>query len=52
MGCFLWGFSNFWWIEEKFVGEIVSNEALDTNMLRGNLGDGPIFHESLEIEAE
>src|SRR3954467_12776588 len=45
LGLFLVGFSILRWIKEKIGGKFVINRALDTNMLGGNPGVGPIIHE-------
>ena len=52
LGLFLVGFSILRWIKEKIGWKFVINRALDTNMIGGNPGVGPIFHEFHEKRGE
>src|SRR3954468_15781132 len=52
LGLFLVGFSILRRIKIKFGGKFVINRSLDTNMLGGNPGVGPIFHEFHEKQGE
>ena len=51
LGLFWWDF-RFYGDRRKIGGKFVINRALDTNMLGGNPGVGPIFHEFHEKRGE